>query len=148
MRKPEQRLWDRLRKAREPDVLLMRVENMAGNGYPDVEALVGGLHTPIELKARPFPPVRDSSPALGTQYGLRTEQRNWHLEWARHEGRSLVVAQVGVVLFAIDGRMAGELNRLSLDDMFAYSLLHTVGADRATPSALMGLLRSTWWRRK
>lgn len=112
-RKPEQLLWDRLRAARPADLFMERVENLVGEGRPDVDALWRGLFTPIELKAQPQLPARDATRVFGDD-GLSVEQRNWHLRWSMHGGSSLVVAQAGTLLIAWDGRRADEFNAAPL----------------------------------
>lgn len=149
MRHPEQRLWDALRKSRPADVFLERMENVVTEGRPDVDALhrVGkgfeSLYTPIELKARDDAPVHAQTPALGNSRGLSIEQRNWHLNWARYGGRSLIIARIGRALFVIDGRRADDVNRMGTAALAAACLLK--GA--ATPRRIMGeIITQTDWR--
>lgn len=126
-RKTEQRLWDRMRAAIDPQrVHLERVENLVGAGIPDVLALAGGAVTWCELKAIAAPKARAATPLLGAAKGLNTDQRNWHLEWARHGGRSLVVVGVGPkTLYVIDGKLADFVNSYTVLQMSHLSLCAT-----------------------
>lgn len=121
-RKPEQKLWDRLREARPPGLLLERMENAVGEGRPDVDALFKGLVTPTELKRQPLLPAKIETPVFGDRKGLSVEQRNWHLRWSQHGGRSLIIAEAGTWLFAWDGRHADEFNDAKLEKLLLRAL--------------------------
>jgi len=123
MRKTEQRLWDRMRARLQGKVRLERIENLVSEGIPDVLALVDGRVTPIELKAIEDFPVRISTPLLGTAKGLSVEQRNWHMEWRRWGGTSLVLVGVGSkVLYVIEGRHADLINEFSREAFEQHAL--------------------------
>lgn len=122
MRKPEQQLWDRLRRARPADLYMERIENLVGEGRPDVDALWQGVFTPIELKVQPRLPARADTRVFGDG-GLSIEQRNWHLNWARHGGRSLIIACAGSWLMAWDGRNADHFNGAPLEQLIAWAIL-------------------------
>ena len=49
-RRPEQLLWDRLRKVAANRLYTERIENLVGVGRPDVDTLVAGNFMPFELK--------------------------------------------------------------------------------------------------
>ena len=111
-RKPEQQLWDRMRKGVwDPRIRLERIENAAGEGIPDVLSISAGKVRPIELKTN-IRPARASTPLLGKAKGLRLSQRNWHLDWRNFGGTSLIV--IGIhgedYYFCIDGRHADNIN--------------------------------------
>lgn len=101
-----------MRAAIDPKrVRLERIENLVGVGIPDALALAAGRVTFCELKAIAAPKARATTPLLGAAKGLNPEQRNWHLEWARHGGRSLVVVGVGPkTLYVIEGKLADHIN--------------------------------------
>lgn len=124
MRRTEQKLWDRMRAAIDPQrVHLERIENLVGVGIPDVLALACGIVTFCELKAIAAPKARATTPLLGAAKGLSPEQRNWHMEWARHGGRSLVVVGVGPkTLYVIDGKLADFVNGYTVLQMNHLSL--------------------------
>lgn len=108
-RLPEQRLWDRLRKAAAGKLHAERIENLVGVGRPDVDTLVGGNFVPIELKQVPGWPKRPSTKVLGRK-GLSQEQKNWHLNWRRWGGSSLIVVGVGNEVFTFNGSTADHVN--------------------------------------
>lgn len=108
-RKPEQRLWDRLRKAAAGSVHTERIENLVGVGRPDVDTLVAGSFVPVELKQVDGWPARSSTRVLGAS-GLSKEQKNWHLNWRNWGGTSLIVVGVGEEVYAFSGERADEVN--------------------------------------
>ena len=124
-RKPEQKLWDRMRKALGKQVRLERVENAVGTGRPDVDALVNGLFTPIELKMVEVPPVRPTTPVLGEKAGLRLDQRNWHLDWRRWGGRSMIIVGVEARIYAFGGWCADEINGWNIEQFERNALANT-----------------------
>ena len=81
MRLPEQRLWDTMRTNKPPGFVLERVENIVGDGIPDVYVMAPAVSTWVELKA-PNPVKRESTRVLGDE-GLRQSQKNWHVRAAR-----------------------------------------------------------------
>lgn len=109
MRKPEQRLWDRLRKAAEGRVHTERIENLVGVGRPDVDTLVAGNFVPIELKYVAAWPIRESTRVLGDK-GLTQVQKNWHLNWRNWGGHSMIVVGVADEVFAFNGATADNVN--------------------------------------
>lgn len=109
MRRPEQRLWDRLRKAAMGKVHTERIENIVGVGRPDVDTLVAGSFVPVELKQVQGWPKRANTRVLGDK-GLSQVQKNWHLIWRRWGGTSLIVVGVGDEVFAFSGERADEIN--------------------------------------
>ena len=112
MRKPEQRLWDRLRKAAVGKIYTERIENLVGVGRPDFDTLVAGSFVPIELKQIAAWPVRVGTRVMGER-GLSQVQKNWHLTWRRWGGTSLVVVGVEKDVFTFDGSLADNLNEFN-----------------------------------
>jgi len=104
---------------RNPLLRLQRIEEMLGAGTPDVLALLCGRVTWIETKAAKRIPKRPATPLLGDADGLEVSQRNWHLDWTQHGGRSMIV--VGIVdsplHFALWGRLADSINQMSMIEM-------------------------------
>ena len=131
MRKPEQRLWDSTRNALGKRLALQRIENVAGTGMPDVVALgshpsmlngsLVGTTTFVELKAQEAPPVLASTPILGAKKGLSLAQRNWHTDWAKRGGNSVILIGVGMgqkrKLFCIPSTFADEVNGMTLAEL-------------------------------
>lgn len=122
MRKPEQRLWDRMRRALGVEVRLERIENVVGVGTADVFALCNGRATPLELKAVEAYPAKPTTRVLGDK-GLSRDQRNWHHSWAAHGGRSLIVIGVGSHdLFAVPGVHADTVNDMTAEELARHSV--------------------------
>lgn len=114
-RRPEQRLWDRLRKAALGKVHTERIENIVGVGRPDVDTLVAGSFVPVELKQVEGWPKRANTRVLGDK-GLSQVQKNWHLIWRRWGGTSLIVVGVGDEVFAFSGERADEINEYNANE--------------------------------
>lgn len=132
MRLKEQRLWDRMRAHRPEDVRLERVENMAGDGFPDVLAKPRGAEPIVcELKAALLLPIRGSTRVFGDE-GLRVDQRNWLLDWDKYNGRAVILASAcegaAAMHWAIPGRLADEFNAMTVAELRLASV--TLGVER------------------
>ena len=123
MRKPEQRLWDRMRaKAVAPRVRLERIENLANVGTPDVIALSHGQVTWVELKSVNQFPAKETTRVLGAK-GLSVDQRNWHYSWYAEGGCSLILVGIGPsIIYAIPGFYADAINEMSRGDLAKYAV--------------------------
>lgn len=122
MRKTEQRLWDRMRRALNGRVRLERIENIVTSGMPDVLATCNHVAF-VELKAVETPPAREMTRVLGDK-GLSIEQRNWHLDFARWGGCSYILIGIGTEhLFMINGRRADEVNGMNMSELKKHSLV-------------------------
>lgn len=133
-RRPEQRLWDRLRKAAAGKLHTERIENLVGVGRPDVDTLVEGSFVPIELKQVAAWPARESTKVLGRE-GLSQVQKNWHLNWKNWGGMSMIVVGVGEEVFAFSGERADALNDYNTNEFKNASICSGV-------QAVVGLLVS------
>lgn len=89
MRKPEQKLWDSMKRNKPRGVDLERVENVASEGFPDV--LVMSANAWVELKA-PRRPKRNTTRLFGSE-GLSVDQINWHLRASQSSIRSWILAR-------------------------------------------------------
>jgi hypothetical protein len=99
-----------MRKHVGPHVRLERIENRASDGMPDVLSIHNGKVAFIELKAVDDWPKTDRGFVLGEEHGLRRSQRNWHLEWSKAGGKSLILIGVGRELFLIPGTYGDHIN--------------------------------------
>lgn len=104
-------------KSRAPaDVWLQRIENVAGDGIPDVMVISGGVVSFVELKA-PSRPARARTPLLGASEGLRKSQINWHLKAASENARSFVLIRAHddlEVLALVSSAYAVDLNTMTV----------------------------------
>lgn len=109
MRKPEQKLYDQLKKHAPPTAWLQRVENLVGEGMPDVHVSGPESECWIELKFAKRP-KRATTRLLGNQ-GLRPSQINWHLKAGTKAMCTyiLILDDLGM-LYLIDGRQAANIN--------------------------------------
>lgn len=117
MRKPEQLLWDAMKRNLPSSLWLQRVENLAGDGMPDV--YVGATGAWVELKAPSKIPVRASTPLLGAE-GLRTSQLNWFLKntAAEHAPPAFIlIRSIAGELLMIRGDVAADVNKMSLAEL-------------------------------
>lgn len=113
MRKPEQRLWDTMRRNNVHHFWLQRMECALSLGVPDV--VVGGSVW-VELKA-PKRPARATT-ALLHEYGLSVDQINWHLKAAAIGARSyILIRDDRHELFLISGDFAKDINGYNVQDM-------------------------------
>lgn len=133
----EQKLWDAMREGLSDGGLgarirLERVENGAGEGMPDVLAVCNGLVTWCELKAVAALPARPTTRILGTR-GLNQAQRNWHAEWHRAGGRSVVVVGIGSgrerAHFALPGHLGDQANDMTWRDFTRHNVARGAGAE-------------------
>lgn len=117
MRKAEQKVWDAMKRAAKkhaPKLWLQRVENLAGDGMPDVYA-----EGPwVELKAGKIPK------RIGTQFqmgeGIRQSQINWHKKALSRGVKSYVLIRAEEQKSApllIDGALAGWINGSTFSDL-------------------------------
>jgi hypothetical protein len=110
---------------------LQRIENMVGDGIPDVLTLRSGKVTFCELKVAERIPARPGTPLLGDKKGLNVEQRNWHLDWTMNGGRSMII--VGIqdqsVHFALWGHLADRVNAMSYNDMHSACAIMSNGVN-------------------
>jgi hypothetical protein len=106
-------------------VLLHRIENIVGEGIPDVVAAYRGNVTFIELKAIDAAPVRATTPALGEKRGLSAAQKNWHHDWNAAGCVTLILIGIGREIAAIDGSDADLVNAMSAGDVRRVSLANT-----------------------
>ena len=103
--------WRSLRR-RLPPGHVIRVENSADPGTPDVSFCFSGLEGFLELKYRPRYP-RDTLPLLGDRYGLRPTQVLWIPQRVSAGGRVGILAGVESDLYMIPGSWADQVNQLT-----------------------------------
>lgn len=125
LRLPEQKLWDKMRKAltSEGGIYMERVENLVNEGTPDVSMAtmhLGGFWT--ELKAQDVLPERATSKVLGSK-GLNPHQKNWHLDWRRNGGRSFILVGIEQREFLLLGGIDHDsVNDWNINQMRANAL--------------------------
>jgi hypothetical protein len=131
----ERRFWScvvrpLLRKAADGyPIHTERVENSVGDGTPDVDLVVNGVASKLELK---WSPVYRSSPkaqVLGTRKGLRRSQVIWAFRRVRAGGRVFIVVGCPGVVWFLDARRmtvaqlqgVGQASRNELDQWCVWS---------------------------
>lgn len=120
MRQKEQRLWDCLKAHAPAELGLQRVENLVGDGMPDVYS--DGTGAWIELKA-PTRPKRESTPLLGESEGLRTSQKNWiRIATARGRKVFVLIRDSEGELFLMPGKFATTMNGMTRAELRERSL--------------------------
>ena len=113
MRLAEQKIWDTMRRNRPSKFWLLRVENMVGEGFPDVVSIAPDSLTLVELKA-PIRPARETSLLLKKD-DVRLAQINWHLKAAtKNLPTFFLMRDDKGALYLIEGRHAAELTRTTL----------------------------------
>lgn len=127
MRKQEQRLWDTMTRNRPSGFWLERIENLVGDGIPDVRGVTRhGEEFWVELKA-PKRPARPTTRLLGDE-GLRESQVNWHLKAAHYGMRAYTLIRDDTsALFLIPSKaeLIDELNDLPALDLEIASVADT-----------------------
>lgn len=116
MRKREQLLWDAMKRNLSSALWLQRIENLVGDGMPDV--YVGRSGCWVELKAPSRIPVRPDTRLLGDE-GLRISQVNWLLKFnAEARGFAYILIRTidGELLF-IESGATKDLNEMSLAEL-------------------------------
>lgn len=115
----EARLWQRMRNGITPFAFAQRMENLVGEGVPDVWlcSRENGQGAWVELKYRAVAPVRASTPIFTMSYGLRPEQVSWIYSRAVAGAAIYVLGQCGDWVFLIHGRYARDLAGMAADDL-------------------------------
>lgn len=93
-----------------------RVENMTGDGMPDVNYCIEGVEGWIEFKS-PKEPKRDSTPLFGSNHRVRQSQMNWHLRQRQAGGVSYILISTDRRWLLIDGKQADEINDLTTQQL-------------------------------
>lgn len=119
MKGGEARLWARMRTGIADKCFVQRVENMVGEGVPDVWlcSKITGEGAWIELKARTIAPVRASTPIFSGDSGLRPAQVSWIHSRASAGAAIYVLGQCEDWVFLIHGRYARDLAGMTADDL-------------------------------
>lgn len=123
MRKNEQRLWDSFKRNAPARLWLQRVENLVGEGMPDV--YVGSSGKWVELKAASKIPARARTPLLGAD-GMRPSQVAWHARAAETSAATrsyILIRTPEMELLMIPGREAGVVNLMSLGELRERSVI-------------------------
>jgi len=94
VRKKEQLLWDAMKRKAPADFDFERIENLVGDGTPDLRGkrIGGPRELWVELKA-PIIPLRPSSLFMGKSSGVRVSQEGWHLRYASFGGVSFILCR-------------------------------------------------------
>ncbi len=117
---PEQRMWDRIRRNLGSEIHIERIENSVAAGTPDTVVIHKGIVTWVEHKTATLP-MRTTS-KLRWRHELTAQQRNWHLTWHQNGGQSYIVVGIGMVLYAIGGRLADEVNDMREADIMSFGV--------------------------
>lgn len=123
MKGGEARLWQRMRIGIAEQCFSQRVENMVGDGVPDVtlHLRADGREAWCELKYRPEIPVRCTTPIFKGDYGLRPEQVAWIHGRATAGARIYIIGQCDDRLWLIHGRHARELDVMTITDLMLFA---------------------------
>lgn len=117
---PEQRLWDRIRRNIGRAVHIERIENTAASGTPDTVALYKGTVTFVEHKIATLP--ARSTTRLQWKHPPTPQQRNWHITWNQHGGRSYFVVGIDQRLFAVPGLLADQIEAMTEEDISSWQV--------------------------
>lgn len=117
MRQKEQKLWDTMKRQCPRDIWLERIENLVGDGIPDVRGVsLAGVEVWFELKA-PTKPKRSTTRLLGDE-GTRPSQIGWHLKAAHYGMETYVLIRDSEgYLYLIPGIRAADINDMTAHDL-------------------------------
>lgn len=115
----EARLWQRAKEGLGPFFFLQRVENLVGEGVPDVilHCRKTGVCVFLELKYRPELPILGKTPVFKGAYGLRPAQTAWIYWRAKAGAKICVLGRSGDNLWLIPGNLALSLDKFTRDDL-------------------------------
>lgn len=122
MRKPEQRLWDSMRRNNKKQlhkINLERVENVVTVGMPDIYVKYYSAECWVELKTCKLP-KRETTRVLGDK-GLTTEQINWHHKHNVYGLRSYILIKAGNELYLLPNKYAERINEMTNMELFLAS---------------------------
>lgn len=119
MKGGEARLWTRMRAGIADKCFVQRVENMVGEGLPDVilHRKADGQCAFVELKCRPLAPVRGSTGVFTGSYGLRPAQVAFAYSRASAGAAIFVLGQCGEDVWLVHGRYARDLAAMTRVDL-------------------------------
>ncbi len=113
MRKPEQKLYDKMRKNAPNTSWLQRIENIVAEGMPDVHVSGPESECWVELKAVNRP-KRETTRLLGTE-GLRPSQVNWHLKaGTKRMTTFILITDDEGNLWLVEGKHAASINEWTM----------------------------------
>lgn len=115
----EANLWKRMRTGIARFAFAQRLENLVGEGVPDVvlHSRLTGRCAFIELKYRPELPTRSSTPVFKGGFGLRPEQIAFIHGRATAGAAIFVLGQCGEEVWLVHGRCARELSSWTTADL-------------------------------
>lgn len=108
-----------MRAGVQPSCFTQRIENGVGDGVPDIWlcSRENGRGAWVELKYRPCPPARPSTPIFTGSYGLRAEQVAWIYSRASTGAAIYVLGQCADDVWLMHGRYARDLAGMTADDL-------------------------------
>lgn len=121
--------WGNLRQGLAAYGHFERVENGVGDGTPDVDFCIAGVHGKIENKYVEQYPKRKSTPVIPAGKGLRVSQTAWFKYRLIHGGRCFVMVFVAhdIWLFRPDKRSVSLINTWDRQDFAVRSCWHHDG---------------------
>jgi len=100
---------------------LHRIENIAGEGTPDLNYCTSGREGWIETKS-PVEPKRPDTPLFGSNHKMSQEQMNWHLEQWQNGGRSFIYIDSDKRRLLIPGWLGDRINTATIAELEAMAL--------------------------
>lgn len=115
----EANLWKRMRTGIARLAFAQRLENLVGEGVPDVvlHLKANGLCAFIELKFRPVMPAKSSTPVFKGGFGLCPEQVAWIHGRAEAGAKVFVIGQCADNVWLVHGRFSRELANFTVSDL-------------------------------
>lgn len=95
---------------------LGRVENVVGDGWPDLNGCFDGVEFWIETK-EPTEPKRPTTPLFGSNHKLSQAQKNWIKSQLLVGGLAYVYIDTGKHRMLISGSIADEINDMTVGEL-------------------------------
>ncbi len=121
----ESNFWNRLSARLKPVFFIQRIENLVGEGVPDVflTRRDNGKMCWVELKSRAKFPARESTKVFGED-GLRPSQIAWIHGRAVAGAPIYILAECDKVEFLVEGVHARAFNDWTRQELEQFSLAH------------------------
>jgi hypothetical protein len=101
-----------------------RIENLIGEGTPDLNMCLNGIELWIEFK-QPVEPKRSDTPLFGSNHRLTQGQKNWIKRQVNAKGRVYLLIATNKRWLLIHGRYADMINDASIFTLISFAEWHT-----------------------
>ena len=122
MKGSEKQMWAWLRPHLAPYLRMQRIENVVGEGTPDIFFTARARCGWLELKYRAQSPQRDTTPLFTAATGMRRSQLAWINRF--HAANTHIILRAGCQLWCVPGGRAHQINGMSAAALTAICTVH------------------------